>query len=219
MIILMGVARIAPIMFSGIVEAHGLIINSQSRTSLDGNNLVQLQVQRPSDYTDLRAGDSIAINGMCLTLEAWDQESMTFTLAAESLRILEIVQPDPLVGLPVNLERSLRFGDRIHGHLVSGHVDARGQILEIQTTGGSWEMDIGFPKMMAPYIWKKGSVAVNGVSLTVNSVDKGKFRVCLIPETVKRTVFQFSKAGDAVNLEADWYAKAMFHWQGVHHEV
>jgi len=116
---------------------------------------------------------------------------MTFALAAETIKVLEWT-PDSWLGKRINLERSLRFGDRIHGHLVTGHVDSLGTVSRAELIGESFFLDVKIQKSMGSFVWKKGSITLNGVSLTVNQVqqlESGEFvvSVCLIPETLKRT--------------------------------
>lgn len=192
-------------MFSGIVEAVAPILACEKQPAL-----VRFQVVKPSDFNDLKIGDSIAVNGACLTVEAFDQETMTFAYAAESLLILKI-EPQALLGQMVNLERSLRFGDRIHGHLVTGHIEGLGKVVSARAEGESWLMEIEFPAMMSGLIWQKGSITLHGVSLTVNQVKENRLTVCLIPETLKRTNLSALKPGESVNLEPDYFAKVLVH--------
>jgi len=192
-------------MFSGIVESVMPILRRQ-----DLDKATRIQVKKPIEFDDLKIGDSIACNGICLTVEQFDSATMTFTLAAETLRVLEM-NPEHLVGRPVNLERSLRFGDRIHGHLVTGHVDSLGQVTKAQQDGDNFFLNVQTRPELAPYIWEKGSITLHGVSLTVNKVVGGEVEVCLIPETVKRTNLGLLKVGDRINVEPDYFAKALRH--------
>lgn len=190
-------------MFSGIVESVMPILSSEEL-----NNAYRIKVQQPSEFNDLKLGDSIACDGACLTVEAFDGQAMTFALAAESIKVLNW-NKDTWIGKQLNLERSLRFGDRIHGHLVTGHVDSLGVVQKAQLDGDSFFLDIEVADSILPYVWKKGSVTFNGVSLTVNEVHKKTISVCLIPETVKRTNLGSLKVGDTVNVEPDYIARAM----------
>lgn len=166
---------------------------------------------RPEAFDDLKPGDSIAINGVCLTLESHDDQNLTFALAPETLKVTGW-QPKPQD--VVNLERSLKFGDRVHGHIVAGHVDAIGKVIGIQKdTDETYALTIDAPKDFLPFVWRKGSVAVHGVSLTINDVIGNKFKVGLIPETLKRTNLKNLKIGDTVHLEADAMARALYHWR------
>jgi riboflavin synthase len=190
-------------MFSGIIESQGRVLSA--RKAFGG---IQIQIEKPIEFSDLKAGDSIATSGVCLTLETQDASSMTFTLGAETLQVTEW-EAATLQGSSVNLERSLKFGDRVHGHMVSGHVDALGEVVETQDLQGSLILRIRVPKEYERFIWKKGSWAVNGVSLTVNEVKAGIAEVCLIPETLKRTNLSALKAGSKVNIEVDQMARAL----------
>ena len=201
-------------MFSGIIESTQKITDV---TRLD--KALRIKVSRPSFFNDLKRGDSIAINGICLTLEDFTSEVMEFTLGYETLRIIfgDSTSLESLDSFKkkLNLERSLRFGDRIHGHLVSGHVDCKAVIIDKQWQGESLLFKIQLPVAMEPFIWKKGTVAVNGVSLTVNelgeSVSEGKFfEVCLIPETIKQTNLSDYDRNEFFNLEADYLIKGLY---------
>jgi riboflavin synthase len=129
-------------MFSGIVESVQPIPSVQKASdSPELASLVRIQVKKPSEFNDLRRGDSVAIDGICLTVENFDEEHIGFALAAETLKILGKNQ-DQLAGKLVNLERSLRFGDRIHGHLVTGHVDSLGLVTRSEAVGENWFLDV-----------------------------------------------------------------------------
>lgn len=198
-------------MFSGIVEALAPISSLESM-----DQAVRIYVQKPSHFDDVRPGDSIATNGVCLTAEASERaDLLVFTLGAETLKVLKIQDPARLTLKPLNLERSMRLGDRIHGHLVSGHVDQLATLVEAHKLGESWWMKLETPVQEARYLWPKGSVTLNGVSLTVNKVeklgDKVAFEVTLIPETIQRTNLAQYTPGETLNLEWDWMAKGLFH--------
>jgi riboflavin synthase len=192
-------------MFSGIVEAQGRVLAVRSAK---GRGLVVIDVEKPSEFNDLRIGDSVCNNGVCLTVEHFDDQLMTFSLGAETLRITGWT-PENLMGASLNLERSLRMGDRIHGHMVSGHVDGTGVVTRVQDAGGSVFIDIEAPTELLHYVWKKGSWAINGVSLTINAVEGQVVGVCLIPETLRRTNLGQAKPGDRMNLEIDMMARGL----------
>jgi riboflavin synthase len=192
-------------MFSGIVETTGIINGVRER---DG--VLECSVVRPAQFDDVKIGDSIALDGICLTLERFDQESLTFALGPETLRVTGW-HIGGLLGKLVNLERSLRLNDRIHGHLVTGHVDALGTVVLSERQGEAWNLTIAIPKTLSPYIWSKGSVAINGVSLTVNASSACDFQVGLIPETLKRTNLGRLEKDSAVNLEIDNMARGLVH--------
>ncbi len=189
-------------MFAGIVEAVSKVQNIEERPS----RLI-IQVERPENFNDLGVGDSIAVNGVCLTVENFDSQRITFSLGAETLKLLG----QDFLKSPLNLERSLRFGDRIHGHLVSGHVEALGEVVRSEALGESWILDVRAPQKILKFVWPKGSITLHGVSLTVNSIENDVISVCLVPETQKRTNLATLKAGNTINLEADYMAKAVTH--------
>ena len=198
-------------MFSGIIESLSSVNSVEKH-----ENVVRVQVSKPDFFQDLRKGDSIACNGVCLTVEDFDSDSIQFALAYETLQLLQI-QPENLIGQKWNLERSLRFGDRVHGHLVTGHVETLGEVVRSEAWGDSWLLDVRVPSEFARAIWKKGSIALQGVSLTVNDFSEGIVSVCLIPETIKRTNLSQVKPGQKINIETDYLAKAYF--QGRDHEL
>lgn len=193
-------------MFSGIVETITPIVEVQT---LDG--LIRVSVARPEPFNDLKVGDSICFDGVCLTVENFTQAEIRFALAAETLHITGWTTEN-LKDRLVNLERSLSYGDRIHGHLVTGHVDGAGRVQDKWRDGESLWYRIGFPEEMMPYFWRKGSVAMNGVSLTINSVENHSFTICLIPETCKRTNLESLEVGHKVMLEVDQFARGLIHW-------
>lgn len=153
----------------------------------------------------------MCINGVCLTLEQQTDSQLVFALAFETLNVLKKldVSASAWVGQKVNLERSLKFGDRIHGHLVTGHVESLGKVLRSFADGESWFLDVQIEKELLPFVWKKGSITLHGVSLTVNSVEDSVVQVCLIPETQKRTNLTDIPVGDYIHVEPDYMAKAM----------
>lgn len=190
-------------MFSGIVEAVMPIESSEEL-----QNAYRIKIKKPSDFNDIKLGDSIACDGVCLTVEAYDDQHMTFALAAETIKILNW-NPASWIGKQVNLERSLRFGDRIHGHLVTGHVDSLGTVRRAELEGESFFLDVEVADTILPYVWKKGSITLNGVSLTVNELAGSQVSVCLIPETLKRTNLGNLKPGSVINVEPDYMARAI----------
>lgn len=190
-------------MFSGIIETTTTVEQVAEKPLA-----LKLMLKRPLFYDDIRIGDSIAMDGVCLTLEQFSETSMEFTVAAETLHVTGW-NPHGLAGRKVNLERSLKFGDRIHGHMVSGHVDAVGEVNSVERRGDSLFLKVRGPASLQQMVWKKGSFALNGVSLTINEVSAAGLEFCLIPETVRRTNLGELKLGDRVNLEVDPFAKAM----------
>jgi riboflavin synthase len=193
-------------MFSGIIEARATITDVTERPAI-----LQIRVQRPSTFDDVKNGDSISTNGVCLTVEDFSSEWLQFAIGYETLKVTAW-NPQSLLYSSVNLERSLRFGDRLHGHMVSGHVEETGKVVESLYQGENLLLTVSFPNTLSPFIWKKGSIAIQGVSLTVNEVTASTLSVCLIPETLEITNLKALQVGDTVNLEADYFAKALFHF-------
>lgn len=197
-------------MFSGIIEATSRILALEM-----GDQSLKILVERPSSFDDLKLGDSIAVNGVCLTVEEFDSRQIQFSLGAETLKVLEMNPPEKTLGtnLNLNLERSMKFGDRIHGHLVSGHVDFLGTVTKSEALGDSWILSVQLPSGFQEAVWKKGSITIQGVSLTVNDVrgaaQAPEVEVCLIPETIKRTNLAAFKIGERINIELDWMAKGL----------
>ena len=197
-------------MFSGIVEAQAIIKSFRPRA-----DVFELILEKPPEYDDLSLGDSVAVNGVCLTVEASNDQTVQFAVAQETLNVTGWGAQNPSsakspLQSPVNLERSLRIGDRIHGHVVQGHVDAMAEVVELNRQPESAGLTVRIPSQMAPFVWKKGSLTVNGVSLTVNTVEGTQVGFWLIPETLKRTNLGALKPGDFVTIEADSYARFLF---------
>jgi len=198
-------------MFTGIVAAVGQIERIEPLTAVgadEQNTGVRLHVNSAAlDLSDVKLGDSIAIQGACMTVTSLTPAGFTFDVSKESL--------NRTVGLaelgPVNLEKAMRIGDAIGGHLVSGHVDGLGHVVQFESVGESWLLVVQAPVSLAPFMAYKGSVAVNGVSLTVNTVndvaDGTQFSINLIPHTIAMTTLKHLKPGQAVNLEIDTIAR------------
>ncbi len=191
-------------MFSGIVECQSPVLKVVPR-----QGVLEVHIRRPGQFNQLSVGDSVSVNGVCLTIEFYDSEKIVVALAAETLQVTQWDEKS-LLGLTVNLERSLSFGDRVHGHLVTGHVDALGDVVAIERAGECSRVRLRAPQHLRSYFWKKGSLAVNGVSLTINQVDSlGTIEVCLIPETLRSTNLGSLQEGDRVSIEADNLAKGL----------
>jgi riboflavin synthase len=195
-------------MFSGIIEAKSKVLEFKPLDTENPQDLVRIQVAKPPQFDDIKAGDSIAVNGICLTVEKFNDQSIQFALGHETLKVANWNEKT-LASSELNLERSLRIGDRVHGHFVTGHVDGRAEVMKSYDQGGSWMLDIKIPASIAPFVWPKGSLALNGVSLTINSIEKDILGFCLIPETVQRTNLASFKAGDFILVEADQMARAL----------
>ena len=187
-------------MFSGIVADIGKITQVQDREG--GLRLIILSNTMSMD--DVRPGDSIAVNGVCLTVVALDEKYFTADVSRETLNSTTGLTTS---GAHVNLEKSLRLADRLGGHLVSGHVDGVGEVLAFTDLGESWRLTVNAPPALAKYVATKGSITVNGVSLTVNDVTETIFNVNLIPHTLSATTLRELHAGSKVNLEIDLIAR------------
>ena len=187
-------------MFSGIIADIGSIKQASDR---DGG--LSLVIATSSlDLSDVQPGDSIAVNGVCLTVIAHNGSSFTVDVSRETLNCTEGLGA---IGAPVNLEKALRLSDRLGGHLVSGHVDGVGEVVEFTDLGESWKLVVSAPLPLAKYIAVKGSVTINGVSLTVNLVSGSEFSVNLIPHTMLMTNLRNLIAGSRINLEVDLIAR------------
>ena len=188
-------------MFTGIIEGVGRIRAIEPR---GGDVRLHVEVGGlPFDAVQL--GESIAVNGVCLTVIAFDAVSFQADASTETLALTTLGRLRP--GSAVNLERAMRPTDRLGGHLVSGHVDGVGQVLAIAPDARAQRWRFRAPPALLRYIAKKGSICVDGVSLTVNEVDADGFEVALIPHTVAHTAFADTAVGDAVNLEIDLVAR------------
>lgn len=189
-------------MFTGIVQGVGRIVRSEPRG--DG---VRLVVDAgPVGTADVAIGDSIAVNGCCLTVVAVEGPALSFDASAETLRCTAGLEGTG----EANLEKALRAGDHLGGHLMSGHVDGVGTVhgvLPVPGGDGSVTLSVDAPPALARYIAPKGSIAVQGVSLTVNTVEGSRFAVNLIPHTLAVTTLSQLAAGDRVNLEVDLIAR------------
>jgi riboflavin synthase len=189
-------------MFTGIVTALGEV---KAAEKLPG--LTRLTIAAP--YTQAAIGASIAHDGVCLTVVETEthQNGMRYVVevAAESLALTTV--GDLKAGDRVNLERSLKVGDELGGHIVQGHVDGLGQVLSVRQDGEGWRIRVKPPQEIAHLIAQKGSIAIAGVSLTVNEVDDDGFGVLIIPHTWAVTTLSKLRAGDKVNLEADMMAR------------
>jgi len=194
--------------FTGIVAARGQIERIEPLGDKDGDAGVRLHIDAASlDLSDVAIGDSIAIQGACMTVTSIADRHLTFDVSAESLaKTVGLAEPGP-----VNLEKALRLSDRLGGHLVSGHVDGLGNVAAFESVGESWRLDILAPSAIGRYLAYKGSVVVDGVSLTVNSVSDSAagtvISINLIPHTFEVTTLGRLKPGSKVNLEIDLIAR------------
>ena len=186
-------------MFTGIIQAVGKIHEYEAR----GNDARMAIAAGGLDLSDVAVGDSIAVNGVCLTAVALTPATFTVDVSAETLRCTEGFAP----GAEVNLEKAMRPIDRLGGHIVSGHVDGVGTVARFEPVGDSHLLAIDAPAELARYIAAKGSITVQGVSLTVNQVEGVRFFINLIPHTLAMTTLKHLKPGSRVNLEIDMVAR------------
>ena len=187
-------------MFSGIIADVGNIVEANDR---DGGLRLMIAIST-LDLSDVQPGDSIAVNGVCLTVIEHSADSFAVDVSRETLNCTDGLG---VIGAPVNLEKALRLADRLSGHLVSGHVDGVGVVIEFSDLGESWKLEVCAPQALAKYIAVKGSITINGVSLTINQVRGNDFSVNLIPHTLTITNLKNLRAGNRVNLEIDLIAR------------
>jgi riboflavin synthase len=186
--------------FTGIIEETGII-----RTFREGNASARLVIETREIAHSLKIGDSVAVNGVCLTAVEIRDRSFAADLSMETLKRSSLGRAKE--GLTVNLERPVAVGDRLGGHIVQGHVDGVGSLVSAIASGGGMQMEFRIPPEFERYLVSKGSVAIDGISLTVAALKKQSFSVAVIPHTYRATNLGSLKAGDAVNLEADIFAK------------
>lgn len=187
-------------MFTGLIENKAKIIK---RETVSGASKLKLETETP--FTHLTKGESIAVNGACLTLEEFADKKISFHVLEESLNKTNL--RDLPIGAWVNLERALAVGDRLGGHMVSGHIDNTAKVKGWNSVGDDWELSIYLPENLKPYLVEKGSIAIDGVSLTIVNLSDDSFSVHLIPTTYYETCLSERKEGDTVNLEADLVGK------------
>jgi riboflavin synthase len=186
-------------MFTGLIETLGEV--AEVKPTPSGFRLRLTTALSP----ELTPGDSVAVNGVCLTVVSADASGVHMDVSPETVRVSALGSLKR--GLSVNMERPMKADARIGGHFVQGHVDATGTIEEIRKDGDSWWVTIKFPPSLAPQIVRKGSIAVDGISLTVAGVDDKRFDVQIIPYTWEHTNLRFAKVNDMVNLECDLLGK------------
>lgn len=188
-------------MFTGIIEAVGRIRSSQK----SGQGMRLWIESEQLDFSDVKLGDSIASNGVCLTVTAKSSDAFQADLSAETLR--RTLFSSYQSGQRINLEKALLPSSRLGGHLVSGHVDGIGQIRGIEKKTDSWELWLSMPRELSRYIAEKGSITVDGISLTVNELSADAFRLTIVPHTALVTTLQQADVGMALHLEVDLIAR------------
>ena len=187
-------------MFTGLIEETGTITSIARR-----GTIVDFTIKAAVVTDDIAVGDSVAINGACLTVTAAGASDFTVQAVEETIRRTTLGGLKS--GRSVNLERSLRVGDRLGGHIVQGHVDCTGRIVSMRKTGENMILTLAVAPENARYILEKGSVAIDGISLTVTTVTNGEFGVSVIPHSLHATTLRDTRVGDTVNIETDIIGK------------
>jgi len=187
-------------MFTGIIEDKGKVVRMEYR-----GREKRLTIGLPRHLTEVQLGDSINVNGVCLTVAGNKEQAIELDLSQETLQ--RTLLGELKEGDQVNLERALRLNDRLGGHIVTGHIDGIGVIAEKRKERDFFLLRIKIPESVARYVVQKGSIAVDGVSLTVNEYHGGEIQMTLIPFTVEKTTLEDKKVGDRINLEADILGK------------
>lgn len=187
-------------MFTGIVEETGRVVAFEPRAEA-----WSLTIAARTALVGLAPGDSIAVNGCCLTATQWDTATLRFDVLEETRRLTNFSTLK--AGARVNLERSLRFGGKVGGHFVTGHIDTQGQIAAFEPRGKDFYVRVTIPEKFSRYIVHKGSIALDGISLTIADVDQTSFAVWIIPHTRAVTNLLEKQVGDPVNLEFDLLGK------------
>ncbi len=188
------------VMFTGIVEDTAKVSRIEHR-----GQEKSLILELPPHLTEVQLGDSININGVCLTVVQKNEQRIEVDLSSETLQktaLRELREGDQ-----VNLERALRLTDRLGGHIVTGHVDGIGEIVEKRKEGDFLQLRIRVPESVSRYVVQKGSIAIDGISLTVNEYQEGEIRMTLIPYTIEKTTLRQKRVGDRVNIEGDILGK------------
>ena len=188
-------------MFTGIISAVGKIVQLEERQgdkrlNIDTGNL---------GLDDVRLGDSIACNGVCLTAVEITEQGFIADVSVETLSLTTVGNWD--MGSPINLEKAMQASDRFGGHIVSGHVDGIGEVISLHEDARSWRFRMRAPAELARYIAHKGSITVDGISLTVNHVDGAEFELNIVPHTMVNTIMGHYQQGTQVNLEVDLIAR------------
>jgi riboflavin synthase len=189
--------------FTGIIEGQGIVMKFNFKTK--NRSAAKMRIDLGNLAKGLEIGDSVAINGVCLTATNISKNQADFEMIDETLKKTNLGMIKP--GGKVNIERSLRVGERMEGHFVLGHIDGTGKIVKIEKLPKEIKFWIELPKDLARFVVKKGSITVDGISLTLVDVTKNKISVCIIPHTLKITNLGLKKIGDKVNIETDILGK------------
>ncbi|WP_101842317.1 riboflavin synthase [Halobacillus sp. Marseille-P3879] len=194
-------------MFTGIIEEIGSIKGIKTKTEA-----MEISIKAKDILNDVNLGDSISINGVCLTVTSYTDQSVEFDVMPETFRATNLHELKQ--GSPVNLERAMAAGGRFGGHLVSGHIDGTGQIVSKTQESNAVYYEIELPDELIHYFVYKGSIAVDGTSLTVFGVEDNRVTISLIPHTMEHTVLGNKESGDRVNIECDMIGKYVAHFLG-----
>lgn len=190
-------------MFTGIIEGIGTIKKFEKKTNTRSAAMIKVNLGKLA--RGLKAGHSVAINGVCLTITRISKNEAEFEMIGETVRKTDL--GDLESGDKVNIERSMKVGDRMEGHFVLGHIDGTGRIINIEKLKKEIKLWIKLPNYLTKYVVKKGSITLEGISLTIVDVIKNKISVCIIPHTMKITNLNSKKIGDKVNIETDILGK------------
>lgn len=192
-------------MFTGIIEHLAPITAIERQKSH-----LRLAIQSPFRKETIQLGESIALNGVCLTVSGKQDDSLCFDLQYETLSKTYLGTLN--IGTVLNIERALGMGDRMGGHIVQGHVDEVGIIVHNQQSGEDWVLEIEVSEQFLPYLVAKGSIAIDGISLTIVTITHSRFTTHIIPYTYEHTTIKLKKTGDKVNLEADILGKYVINY-------
>ena len=190
-------------MFSGLIEEVSSVLKVESQ-----KNLLRVWIKRPKSFSKIKEGDSICVDGVCLTLEKFDKQKMQFGLAPETLKITKWTAKN-LKNKAVNLERSLSLQSALGGHLTTGHVDGLATVTSVKKKGESKIVKLRIPKGHSQSFWKKGYITLNGTSLTINEAKGSTIELCLIPKTLNLTNLNLVKKGDLLNFEVDYFTRIL----------
>lgn len=187
-------------MFTGIIENIGLVTKV-----VENNDLNKIFIDSSFDIENIKIGDSVSVNGVCLTVSDIIDNLFVFDAVKETLKItnLKFLEKNS----QVNLERALMLSDRIDGHIVQGHIESMGEVIDILTDKDQMELFIKIQESQCRYCIKKGSIAINGISLTISDINKNILKFCIIPHTLKNTTLSTINKGDYVNIETDMLSK------------
>ncbi len=187
-------------MFTGLIETIGSL-----EKITDNNDYKVMQIKSDLPFSELQLGESISCDGACLTVVQFDKNSFTVEASKETAE--RTIISHYKIGQKINLERAMQLGGRMGGHIVSGHIDCRGKVESISPVGNSIELFISYENKFDNLVIEKGSIAINGISLTINKVSNGKFSVNIIPHTEQKTTLSKMQQSDLVNLEFDMIGK------------